>query len=213
MKEKGKVPSNWNTRPDKHDKLHPVHTVCFYHGTDKWDGPRSLKDMMDFEGAPPGWEEKFHDYKMSLFCAGEVEDLSQFRTGLRQFLEVIPLRKNRKKLIELWSREDYRHLDRDTAEMIAIITDSATLLERLDEYEGEGEYDMCQAMDEWKEELLAEGTERGIERGIEQGVLLALGNIMQTMKLTMEQAMEALLIPEEERERYKQYIDKRSPIL
>lgn len=38
-------------------------------------------------------------------------------------------------------------MDRDTAEVIAVLTDTTDVLERLDEYETEGEYDMCQAMD------------------------------------------------------------------
>lgn len=186
----GVKPCAFNAGVGKKDKLHPVHTVCFYHGTESWDGPRSLKDMMDFENAPPGWQERFHNYEMSLFCAGEVADLSQFKTGVRQMLEVIPLRKNKKKLIELWSHEEYRHLDRDTAEVIAILTDTNYVLERLDEYEKEGEYDMCQAMDEWREELLAEGKEKSI--------LSAIRSLMQTLHFTVEQAMEALQVPEEE---------------
>lgn len=30
------------------DRLTPVYTICLYHGTELWDGPRSLKDMMNF---------------------------------------------------------------------------------------------------------------------------------------------------------------------
>ncbi len=210
----GVKPCAFNTNPGKRDKLHPVHTVCFYHGTDSWDGPRSLKDMMDFENAPPGWKERFHNYEMSLFCAGEVADLSQFKTGVRQMLEVIPLRKDKKKLIELWSHEEYKHLDRDTAEVIAILTDTNYVLERLDEYKKEGEYDMCQAMDEWKEELLAEGKAEGIAEGkaegiadgIHQGLIKAVFSLMKTMKFTVEQAMDALEVPEQDRDRYRAQI-------
>ncbi len=178
---------------------HPVHSICFYHGTESWDGPRSLKDMMDFKGAPPGWETLFHDYGMSLFCAGEVEDFSQFKTGLRQFLEVIPLRNKKHKLNELLHREAYKHLDRDTAEVIAVLIDADTVLKRLEEYEKGGEYDMCQAMDELQKDWMAMGEEQGVQ----QESMRSIRSIMQTMKLTVEQAMEALLIPEEERELYR----------
>lgn len=180
------------------DKLHPVHTMCFYHGTEPWNGPRSLKDMMDFQGALPEWQNHFHDYQMSLFCADEVKDLSYFKTGLKQFLEVSALRKNRKELVELWEREEYRHLDRATAEVIAVITDANDVLEQLDRYEKDGEYDMCQAMDEWKEELLGRGMENGIMRSIQR--------IMQTLEFTVDQAMDALQIPEDERALYKSKI-------
>ena len=29
------------------DRIAPVYTVCLYHGADPWDGPRSLKDMVN----------------------------------------------------------------------------------------------------------------------------------------------------------------------
>lgn len=191
IQESGKVPCDWNTRLDKDDKIHPAHSICFYHGTEPWDGPRSLKDMMDFKDAPPGWEELFHDYGMSLFCAGEVEDLSVFQTGLRQFLEVIPLRDDKDKLDALLSGESYQHLDRETAETIAIITDSTVILERLDEYETGGEYNMCKAMDDLKTDLQA------------KELLKNIRSLMKTMRLTIDQAMDALEVPEEDRDRYR----------
>ncbi len=202
QREQGLTPTGWTTQLTAEDKLHPVHTMCFYHGTEPWNGPRSLKDMMDFQGAPPEWKDHFHDYQMSLFCADEVEDLSCFKTGLKQFLEVSALRKNRKELVELWNREEYRHLDRDTAEVIAVITDANDVLEQLDRYEKEGEYDMCQAMDEWKEELLESGTKIGIETGI----MRSIRSIMHTMALSIDQAMDALQIPEDERALYRSKI-------
>ena len=43
--------SNWAEKVckiKKTDRLVPVYTICVYYGEDIWDGPRSLKDMMDF---------------------------------------------------------------------------------------------------------------------------------------------------------------------
>lgn len=198
LQEEGVTPCDWNTRLEENDRIVPVHTVCFYHGTQKWDGPRSLKDMMNFENASPDWESLFHDYGMSLFCANEVTDLSMFKTGLRQLFEVIPLRNDKEKLFELWHQEEFQHLDRDTAETIAILIDSTEVLERLDEYEVKGEYNMCQAVEEWKKDWLAEGTAQGIE----QGVLDSICNLMKTLQFTAEQAMDALLVAEEDRGKY-----------
>lgn len=31
------------------DRLHPVYTLCLYSGTEPWDGPRKLSDMMTFD--------------------------------------------------------------------------------------------------------------------------------------------------------------------
>lgn len=49
---------------------------------------------------------------------------------------------------------------------------------------------------------LERGLERGIERGLETGTLNAIRNLMETLKLTADQAMEALKVPEEEKVKY-----------
>ena len=192
----------WNTRLTGEDKLYPVYSLCFYHGTEEWKGPKSLKDMMNFEGAPPRWQELFHDYGMTLFCANAVKDFSVFRTGLRQLLQVIPYRRNKKKLWELWKQDAYKHLDKETAETIMIMTDAGDILEHMDDYKTEEGYDMCQAMDELKQDWLAEGRECGITQGIAQGIEGSIRNLMSSMKWTAEQAMDALLVPENERAGY-----------
>ena len=32
----------------REDRLVPVYTLCLYHGTGQWNGPRCLRDMADF---------------------------------------------------------------------------------------------------------------------------------------------------------------------
>lgn len=44
--------------------------------------------------------------------------------------------------------------------------------------------------------------ERGIARGIEIATLNAIQNIMETLKMTVEQAMEALKVPDGEKAKY-----------
>lgn len=64
QKEQGKKPCTWSTRLNSEDKLQPVYGLCLYHGTEEWDGPVSLKDMMNFEGAPAGWQNLFRAEKI-----------------------------------------------------------------------------------------------------------------------------------------------------
>lgn len=73
---------------------------------------------MNFNGAESDWVEHFQNYGMNLFCANEVNDYSMFHTGLRQLLQVIPHRKNKEKLYEVFKKEEFRSLDRDTVETI-----------------------------------------------------------------------------------------------
>lgn len=176
VEQAGGKADNWSLRLDKGSRLNPVHSVCVYHGTEEWNGPRCLKDMMDFEGALPGWEDMFHDYGMTLFCVNQIEDFSKFRTELRQFLEVIPCRKNKKLLKELLEREEYKHLDRDTAEVIAVFTDNKKMIEMLEEEQEE--YDMCKALDD----LIADGKAEGIAEGISQGISQGIERVNKLIK-------------------------------
>ena len=48
----------------------------------------------------------------------------------------------------------------------------------------------------------AEGREEGMEKGIKKGILSSIEKLMKTMKLTAQQAMDALEIPDEERAAY-----------
>ncbi len=58
--------------------------------------------------------------------------------------------------------------------------------------------------------LIDEGMEKGIKRGIEKGIELSLTDsikkLMKNANLTIEQAMNALEVPEDKREKYRQII-------
>ena len=61
---------------------------------------------------------------------------------------------------------------------------------------------MCNLSKGVEERGIAIGLERGLERGLETGTLNAIRNLMETLKLTAEQAMEAFKIPETEKVKY-----------
>ncbi len=198
LRKQGIRPGGWNTRLSKSDRLKPVYSICFYHGTEPWDGPTSLREMMDFGEELPEWKELFHDYGMTLFCANQVKDITMFHTGLRQVLEVIPCRKDKERLSEVMKQEEYRHLDRDTAETLAVLVDRPNILEQLEEYEKEGEFDMCQAMDELEQDWLNEGIERGkLEGKLEEqerilqliGRMSAEGDVELILRLSADRGL------------------------
>jgi hypothetical protein len=61
---------------------------------------------------------------------------------------------------------------------------------------------MCKAMEDMRKEAMEKGMEKGLGQGIEQNRLENIRNLMTTMKLTAQQAMDALLIPADEQEKY-----------
>ncbi len=74
---------------------------------------------------------------------------------------------------------------------------------------------MCQALEEVLEEVMKEkieareaaameqGIEQGIRRGREANLLESIRNLMDSMKWSLEQSMNALRIPEQERSKYR----------
>lgn len=146
------------------DRLAPVFTICLYHGEEKWQGPRSLRDMMDFGEDRELWESLFSDYCMQLVCLNEIENFSCFESPLKELFEILACQSDRPKLQQMMEQNpEYRYFDSETAAVIkAIIGMEPTL--RLSENE-EGEVDMCTAMREW----LAEEQEKGIQKGIQKG--------------------------------------------
>ena len=69
-------------------------------------------------------------------------------------------------------RKEYRTLDRETMEVIAVMTNNRKLMEDVEAYRtGEENYDMCEALKGIQEEGIAIGRELGLEQGLEQGIL------------------------------------------
>ena len=46
--------SHWAEKMGAGDRLHPVYTVCFYHGEGEWNGPKSLKEVRTSGKTPKG---------------------------------------------------------------------------------------------------------------------------------------------------------------
>jgi hypothetical protein len=93
-------------------------------------------------------------------------------------------------------RDQNAFIDRDTAQILVAVTDHKSLKHMI--AKTKGGFRMCTALDELCEEVGKEKYEQGIDRGIE----LSIKNLMETMKLSAKQAMDALKIPEEERAVY-----------
>ena len=142
----------------KEERIAPVYTLCVYHGTEDWDGPRSLRDMMDFgENLPEAerrrWEEIFADYPMRLLCVNEPMDCSGFRTSLKELFSLLPYRSDMEKMRQqIWENPAYRSMDEETAQMISIMIGAEIFMENKNNYkEGDG-YNMCKALKDMVEQ-------------------------------------------------------------
>ncbi|MCU6745496.1 hypothetical protein OCV77_13545 [Suilimivivens aceti] len=96
------------------DRLHPVYTLCLYSGTEPWDGPRKLSDMMAFDPQNQNLQSLFEEYHLHLFCINEQHIFDAFHSDLKPLFQAMNCRNNKKKMIELMKDETYSHLNEDT---------------------------------------------------------------------------------------------------
>lgn len=61
---------------------------------------------------------------------------------------------------------------------------------------------VAEAVKKERIQALAEGQEKGLEKGADNARLSSIINLMDTMKLTAEQAMDAIKIPLADRDKY-----------
>ena len=158
----------------KTDRLHPVYTICLYSGTETWDGPRKLSDMMEFRAEKDPLKEYFSDYPTNLFCVNEQKEFECFHTELRELLRAINYRKDKRKFLSLEKDERYAHLSKETWEAIATMTGRSFFEENMETYKSQNEnqreeYDMCQALREIREDFFNEGKAEGRAEGREEG--------------------------------------------
>lgn len=178
-KRRNKIENTYRTMDEKIcglrklDRLTPVYTLCLYHGEDKWDGPRSLREMMDFGEDKEEMNALFADYPLRLYCVGEEKDFSLFNTELRTVFRTLKYRKDKRELKKLVEAEpEFRQLDRDTVEVMATLLKVPKIWEERGKYMNgnEEEYDMCQALQEMLMDERIEGKKAGIEEGIKEGI-------------------------------------------
>lgn len=149
----------------------------------------------------------FADYPMRLVCLNEKSDYVEFRTEVRKVFRLINLRKNRKLMQkEFETNPDYKDVDIETVETIAVMLDAPEILEHRNEYmkneEREGN-DMCQAIREMLEDARTEGRTEGRTEVKLDGIR----KLIKNMKMTVEEALNVLEISENEREYYLQMIE------
>ena len=128
----------------KDDRLIPVITVVVYFGSDTWDAPRSLHEMLSVQN--PDILSMVPDYRINLFSPAEIKDeeLDKLQSSLREVMLFIKYAKDKRKLQELtYTDSNFHKLELKAARVI----DSITGL-NLRFTEKERSVDMCQAVKE-----------------------------------------------------------------
>ena len=194
----------------KEDRLMPIISVVVLFNTDTWDGPRSIHEMLSIHDA--ALLKFIPDYKINLVVPADFQEdeYRKFHTPLGQVLEYIRVSRDKEKLEQLLQKDPrYSRMERDSANLINIVTNSnLTYPEKGDEI------NMCKAIEdmraeakakgraEGREEGRAEGREEGRAEGNTERILTDLKNVMDSINISIEEAMEILKIDPLQRQKY-----------
>jgi len=155
----------------KDDKLLPVITIVVYFGSKPWDGPMTLHEILNTDD--PDLLQYVADYRLNLIDPHRLDDeaLKKFHTNAREVLTFIKHAKNKSKILELVQERRFQTLDHLAADVINACTNSKLPLTANEE----DDVNMCQAIDEIREDSRNEG--RAEERK-EMAIALLKKNIM-----------------------------------
>lgn len=205
----------------KEDRLIPVITLVLHFGTEPWDGPKSLHEMLAVQD-----EELLKlipDYRINLISPSAMteEEIGRFRTSLREVMLYIKYAKDKKKLKALLeSDERFQTMDLKAARVINAVTGS-----RIKFHIGKEEKDVGWAIDEIVEEKVEERLEERVKVRLaeqmerineqleekkeemrresrEESLRTSIHALMKNLGWTAVQAMTALDIPAIDMEKY-----------
>jgi hypothetical protein len=137
----------------KEDRIRPVITLVIHFGAKEWDGPLSLREMMDLEDEQ--LLEFIQDYRIFLIDPYKLhaEDLKKFSSTLGKVLGYIKYSKSKDELSEFLAANPNMIMENDSARVIRDITNTPIFVP-----EGKGEINLCKAVQDmiYEREELAE---------------------------------------------------------
>ena len=149
-------------RKNKKDGLSPVITLVIYFGARKWNGPRSLHEMINMSDT----EKKYClDYKLNLIEPYNMteNDFNKLKSDFGLIMNCIKFSKDKEKFKSVLTKED--KMSKMGVELLNEITNFGININE----ESEGEAIMCKAVEDWKRELLEEGKAEGRAEGRAEG--------------------------------------------
>ncbi len=140
------------------DRSIPSITVTIFFGSEEWDGPLSLFEMMDV--SDPDVLACMDNYHVRLIAPAQMtdEEIMKFQSSLREVLLFIKYSKDRENLsrVLVANEKRFRELERRAADVIEVITNSGIKYD-----ESEEVIDVCQAIQEIRMEERKIGEQDG----------------------------------------------------
>ncbi len=178
----------------KEDKLIPVYTIALYCGVGEYDGAGGIQEMMDTTELDEEYREMLRDYPIKVYHLKDLKE-ENYESGLREIIAVFKRSGDRKAIKEYYlaNKERFQRMGKLAIDTMGELIGMQDLKMFRQE---EGGVDMCKAFEEEREEGRLEGMEEALNKSIK--------NLMLNLKMTSQQAMEALGIPQSEWVKYQQ---------
>ena len=173
----------------KTDKFLPVITLVLYYGEKNWDGPRSLYDMLVI---PDRIKHFVGNYPINIIQMKDNDLVlhNQYNVDLFKIMSIIYDTKKSvaQRITALREFEANKEVDEKVIDVIVATTNMKVNKKKV------GEQKVCTF---WEEAKKIEREDARLEAQYE-----AIHNIMESLNMSMEQAMDVLKIPESERSKY-----------
>lgn len=182
----------------KDDKLTPVITLVVYFGSDEWDAPLSLHEMMSVQ------DERVMrlvaDYRLNLIAPAHLteDEAHKLCSELREVMLAVKYAGDRQRLRTLLHTDDrFADMEKSAADVVMAFTG----METKNKTNEKGRIDMRFAVDEIREEARGEGIEQGIEQGI-NNMVRAMRMLHYSEQQILELVMAAFHLTAAEAEAY-----------
>ena len=184
------------------DERYPVITLVLYFGNQAWGKNRTLYDAIQ---VPRKVRKYVSNYRINVFEIAWLpeEAVSYFHSDFAVVVDYFIHRRTNPDYRPK-NPQKFQHVD-ELLKLLSVLTNDPRFAEMLTE-EGEKPKDMCDVLDRAEARGIEKGIEQGIEQGIERGIeksrLESIRNVMSGLHYTVQQAMDLLNIPLDEREKY-----------
>ena len=179
----------------KDDRLKPVVTLVLNISGEYWDGCKSIHELLYVEDEHI--LQFVPNYKLNLLSPDLLteQDFDKFRTGVGAAMQF--LKDQHHDIMDWMGAKGELNVDRATAEFVQTATGTDFEINKNDEV-----IDMCKAWKNSMDQAKAAGKAEGKAEGQLSERLISIRNVMKTLDVTVNRAMEILCIPAEEQKKY-----------
>lgn len=195
-KDYGKDNADFLSGFQKTDKLTPVITLTLYWGSNDWDAPRSLHEMM--ADIPSELMYFIPDYRINLLIPSEITDFNKFKTSIGEVLEFIKASSDERSFETILDNNpDFQRLDNEAVRTINMFTGAKIRINKKEE-----KTNVCKA---WEDRRL-NGIRDGHAAGLTEGRLEMLSSYLSNDGVTDEDAKKFLHASDAEIEQARKLI-------